>query len=598
MATSRLPIAFALATAACSSHHATPASPSPTGAPRVVIDHVRVFDGTAVVADGRVVIAGDVIEAAGPSAAVALPAGATVVDGRGKTLLPGRIDAHTHVWEAEKLAQALAFGVTTELDMMSSPAAIAALKKKTADDATLADLRSAGNPVTVKGGHGTEYGIPVATLDGDASAADFVKARVAEGSDYIKIISEDRGGKWPTLTAQQVAAAVAAAHAEHRLAVVHVSARKRAEEAVAGGADGLAHVWIDGADPALIAAMRERGTFVIPTLTVWLGMCPQSGGRRLADDPAVVEALPVADAAMLRGGFPVPKACTDAIPTVRTLHDAGIRLLAGTDAANPGTAHGASLHGELALLVEAGLTPVEALAAATSRTADTFGLADRGRIAAGKRADLLLVDGDPTTDIAATRRIAGVWKRGVRLDRAAYLASLKAARDAAATAALAEAISDFDDGTPSSAFGTWQAVSDRMMGGPSSVDIAVVDGGAAGTAKALDVRGQAASGAPIVFAGATLPAGKQASATVDLTAKKELVFWAKGDGQTYTVWLLSAATMGHSPAATFTAGPTWQEIHLPFDDFHAESRSDLLGIFFGATAPGAFAFQLDGVRLR
>ena len=140
MATPRLLLAAALAAgaAACSSQHATPASPSPTGAPRVVIDHVRVFDGTAVVADGRVVIAGDVIEAAGPSAAVALPAGATVVDGRGKTLLPGLIDAHTHVWEAEKLAQALAFGVTTELDMMSSPAAIAALKKKTADDATLA----------------------------------------------------------------------------------------------------------------------------------------------------------------------------------------------------------------------------------------------------------------------------------------------------------------------------------------------------------------------------------------------------------------------------------------------------------------------------
>ena len=78
---------------------------------------------------------------------------------------------------------------------------------------------------------------------------------------------------------------------------------------------------------------------------------------------------------------------------------------AGTDAPNSGTAHGASLHGELQLLVEAGLTPTEALAAATSAPAAAFHLTDRGRIAPGLRADLVLVEGDPTADILQTRAI-------------------------------------------------------------------------------------------------------------------------------------------------------------------------------------------------
>ncbi|MEV4172824.1 amidohydrolase family protein [Nonomuraea sp. NPDC049709] len=93
---------------------------------------------------------------------------------------------------------------------------------------------------------------------------------------------------------------------------------------------------------------------------------------------------------------------------------AGVPLPAGTDATPFGPVHGAGLHHELLLLTEAGLTPEEALTAATSVTARCFGLADRGRIAAGLRADLLLVDGDPTTDITATRAIAGVWRGGVR----------------------------------------------------------------------------------------------------------------------------------------------------------------------------------------
>jgi imidazolonepropionase-like amidohydrolase len=108
---------------------------------------------------------------------------------------------------------------------------------------------------------------------------------------------------------------------------------------------------------------------------------------------------------------------------VRRLADAGITLLAGTDAPNPGTVFGASLHRELELLVRCGITPAQALTAATAEPARVFGLADRGRVAPGQRADLVLVSGDPMTDITATRAIERIWRGGIACDRGAFVAS-------------------------------------------------------------------------------------------------------------------------------------------------------------------------------
>lgn len=114
-----------------------------------------------------------------------------------------------------------------------------------------------------------------------------------------------------------------------------------------------------------------------------------------------------------------PEILEDALASVRRFHAAGVAVLAGSDAPNPGTAHGASIHHELELLVEAGLTPTAALTAATALPAERFGLADRGRIAPGMRADLVLLDGDPVADITQTRRIVRIWKNGYDTDRSA-----------------------------------------------------------------------------------------------------------------------------------------------------------------------------------
>ncbi|MGH3721447.1 MAG: amidohydrolase family protein [Pseudonocardiaceae bacterium] len=109
-----------------------------------------------------------------------------------------------------------------------------------------------------------------------------------------------------------------------------------------------------------------------------------------------------------------------ALESVAALRAAGVPVLAGTDTPNSGTAAGASLHRELELLVRAGLTPAEALTAATAAPARWFGLHGRGRTAPGCQADLLLVDGDPTVDILATRSVVSVWRRGTRFHRSGY----------------------------------------------------------------------------------------------------------------------------------------------------------------------------------
>ena len=127
---------------------------------------------------------------------------------------------------------------------------------------------------------------------------------------------------------------------------------------------------------------------------------------------------------MQRGGLgqdfgrePNPELMANILADVGALHAAGVPILAGSDAPNPGTTHGASIHRELELLVRAGLTPVEALRAATAAAADAFDLGDRGRIAAGLKADLVLVRGDATADVLATRDIAAIWKDGTRFER-------------------------------------------------------------------------------------------------------------------------------------------------------------------------------------
>src|SRR5688500_15422329 len=147
-----------------------------------------------------------------------------------------------------------------------------------------ADFRTAGTLATAPGGHGTQYGVTIETLTAPHQAEKFVDARLAEGSDYIKIIYDGGasvGMTFAKLSRETMAAVIAAAHAKRKLAVVHVIDQRSAREAIEAGADGLVHVVVDEpADPALLKLAREKNVFVVPTLAVM-----ENYGRDEADTP-------------------------------------------------------------------------------------------------------------------------------------------------------------------------------------------------------------------------------------------------------------------------------------------------------------------------
>jgi imidazolonepropionase-like amidohydrolase len=394
------------------------------------IANAKIFDGESVIDAASIVIKDGIIQSVGGE----IPEGAAIIDAGGKTLLPGLIDSHTHT-DMAGLRDALSFGVTTELEMMGSWSEKD--RKKAADSSDAADLRSSGMGVTPKGGHPSEYQsssknlliryfFKFPSVSSPEEAASLVAKRVGEGADYIKILVESGENigypGLPVLDDATLKAAVDEAHRLGKMAIAHVTTAAEASRVVGAGVDGLGHLFFDSQpSDELVADIAASGVFVVPTLTT-LSTAFGNDAAWLAEDERVSSKLSEEWLESLSSSmnvYPEGK-LEDAYATVMALRNAGVDILAGSDVSEPvpglgGLAHGASLHHELQLLVAAGFEPAEALRAATSVPARRFGLSDRGRIAAGMRADLLLVDGDPLADISDTLNIDAVWRGGARL---------------------------------------------------------------------------------------------------------------------------------------------------------------------------------------
>ncbi|MFD9701661.1 amidohydrolase family protein [Lentzea sp. NPDC059081] len=349
------------------------------------IDDVRVFTGDGLSEPRRVCLKGERITAEEPPD--------VVVDGAGKVLLPGLVDAHVHTVRGRAdLLDLARWGVTTGLDMGTWPSSfVAEMRRQTGG----AQIFTATTPAAgAGGGHAKMPGFPaegVITTPDEGRA--FVERRVAEGADFIKIITEAAPPEG--MDQATVNAIVAAAHGHGLLVVAHSVTTGAFRVAVEAGVDVSTHAPLDAVlDDDTVRRMHELGVVSSPTLVMMRGVAELRAAAGLRYEHAR--------------------------DTVAKLREAGVRLLVGTDANASAVGpfapkHGESMHDELALLVEAGLTPVEALRGATSLAALTFGLDDRGVVEPGKRADLLLVDGDPTGDITAARAVAGVWIAGERV---------------------------------------------------------------------------------------------------------------------------------------------------------------------------------------
>ena len=398
----------------------------------VLIRAARVFDGTRMLGKRDVLVANGHIASIGRT--LGAPANAEVIEGRGRTLIPGLIDGHVHVFPGAQ-RDAVRFGVTTMFDMysMADAATIEGWRRQRSSYGKVAeaDTFTAGLGATPPGGHPTELFAGQAdapmppTLAAGVDPSAFMAARVAAGSDYIKILQDDgarpgRPASLPAFSPARFAAVIQSAKATGKLVVVHVQQLADARVAVAGGVDVIEHAICDAPlDPSLVRSIVAKGIAQTATLAVYDGISGADDARRLAADPAVTPYLSEAQRGMLALVWPRPRPADFAIAlaNTRTLAHAGAVMIAGTDAPNPTTTFGPSLHLELALLVRAGLTPVQALAAATSTPARVFRTPDRGRIATGMRADLVLVEGDPTKRITDSLRIVTIWRNGYVVDR-------------------------------------------------------------------------------------------------------------------------------------------------------------------------------------
>jgi imidazolonepropionase-like amidohydrolase len=423
----RSPLSLLLALAAACGAAPRVADGPPPADSSFAITNVAVFDGERALGRTNVVVRAGRVAAIGTTAP---PPGLTVIDGTGRTLLPGLIDAHAHVSSDAGLHEALQFGVTTLLDMFTDVGFVRShrAQRDLLARTELADLYSAGAPVTSEGGMGTQFGFPFPTIAGPDEAPAFVRARLAEGSAFIKILYEPDAGIVTTISAATLAAVVTAARAQGAITAVHITSLAGAHAVADAGADGLAHIFSDRAtDDALIAKLVARHLFVTPTISAHAYLGGRGLGPALAADPRLAPWLTAGQRKQLLDpppGKDDPMApylvrfdLARAIDNVRRIHAAGVPILAGDDAASFGVI-GVALHGELELLTRAGLTPAEALTAATLAPARAFRLVDRGRIAPGARADLVLVDGDPLTDITATRAIVQIFKNGYAVPRA------------------------------------------------------------------------------------------------------------------------------------------------------------------------------------
>ena len=560
-----------------------------------LIRNAKVFDGDTVIEDASVVIRDGWVASVGKTPPN-LPDLAMELDATGMTLLPGLIDSHTHSWGTAP-EEALNFGVTTVLDMFTEPTLAATWRREQGAGPVhdRADVFSAGVLVTMAGGHGTQFGLDIPTLDDPNETEAFVAARIAEGSDFIKIVHEagSAGWRFPTFDALQLKRIAAAAQAGGKLALFHVGTADGARKAIAAGANGLMHIYRDPGDAELVAAIDAKGTFVVPTLVVIQSMFGVSSGEELAADPLVSDYLSANARATLRRSFAQganPGGMARALANVAALHEAGVPILAGSDATNPGVTQGVSLHLELELLAQAGLPMARVLHAATGGVADAFGLEDRGRIAEGKKADLVLVRGDPLQDVSATRNIVGIWKDGIPFERQRHTVP------APPRTVGPRMLGAFDSGGDVAASG-WLPSTDSLAGGNSTVELSIAARTDA-SGGALRIEGENARGYGYPWSGAMINLGASTMEPVSLDGSGKLTFDARGEGKRYRA-MAFAENLGRIPAITeFQASAEWQRITIPMADFPGFDPEGAMAFFVGSPGElGPFWLEIDNVGL-
>jgi len=368
------------------------------------------------------------------------------LDLSGKWVIPGLVDLHTHTYGNVDTSgkpidrpnppgvavRMLYAGVTAFLDLFGAEdEQFNTRAQRRAGVLPGADMFSSLSCITATGAHGTEYGVKARIADSPEEARRAVESLSARRPDVIKIIYELGVSLRPSIDKPTLLAAVSTARQNNIKTVVHVSTWQDVRDAVEAGATAITHTPGGPIPEDLARLMVARNVASIPTLTV------HTDFRHFVLEPGVLDnpmARALTTAAVIgayRSAETVARAESQrqqredseasSFKSVKAMADAGVRILAGTDSGSVGTLQGYSLHRELIQLVAAGLTPWQALAAATTDAAAFLGRSYG--VKPGSEATLVVLEGSPIEDIRNTQRIVYVIHHGAVVDREGLRAS-------------------------------------------------------------------------------------------------------------------------------------------------------------------------------
>src|SRR5262245_4999011 len=418
----------------------------------VAFTGVRLFDADAVrfMPDQTVIVNGDVIAAVGAAGSVTVPAGARVIDGRGKTLIPGLWDCHMHVNDDFTGLQELSMGVTSVRDPGNADVRTMDRRTRAAAGTLLSPRVYPSSLIDGKGPY-TAQVANVATSEAEAIA--LVNKAKTNGFTGVKF--------YGTLNPAWLPRSIAEAHKLGLHVHGHIPAGIRPLDAINAGYDEVTHInWImmqampdsviresngilrfegpgryakdvnleGAAMKTMIGTMASKQIYSDPTMVAFESLyVPENGDLSPSYAPFVGTLPPTTERGFRTGGFAVPKDLTRAdyraswakmVELLGRMHKAGVPIVAGTDGAGIEIVH------ELEIYVQAGFTPAEALAAATIVPARLVGQDARtGSVKVGKTADLALIDGDPSARIGDLRQTRVVMLEGKLLDADALRAA-------------------------------------------------------------------------------------------------------------------------------------------------------------------------------
>ena len=572
-----------------------PAANAQRGELTAIVDATIVDGSGAEPFQGSVLIRGDRIEAVGP--ALHIPGTAHVILAEGKTLLPGLFDLHTHLSYAgvrgrsgdwgKNLKAYLYSGVTSVADFGAYPETFAPMRRLLHDGVVEGPRIHLAARLATPAGHGMEGGrgdyfsFEIST---PRQARATVRRLLAYKPDAIKVFTDGwRYGNAPEMTSmneETLAAIVDESHRAGMEVLTHTVTLERAKIAARAGVDVIAHGVGDRAvDHELVELLKRHGTTYVPTLAVY-----HPRGRDLLTqslsgvlDPFVRDVVnppltaPSADTLLVRpyelsgDGQPSARARRwgHLSRNNRTLHSGGVTFGAGTDAGLTNTFHGWSTLRELQLLVHAGLSPLEAITAATGNSARALNVeSERGTIAAGKLADLVLVDGAPHRDIADILKIERVFLGGRELDRARLSRDIRSADPTPIPARrLGPLLDDMETPGRESSIGTrWVNRTDRGADSSRSLLNRTLRGP---SDHALTIHARM-SQEDDAFVSADLPLSPGGIEPVDVSGYRGVRFDARGEGE-YGFRIVTRRVRNYDyHQAVFEAGAEWSRVAIDF----------------------------------